>query len=333
MSIRPTSFGVGETWTWNIRLRNVANAAVDADSTPTVTVYKNNSATGESVTVTKPSATTGWYQCSFDPAGEAEHDVYSFVENVTIASVAQAPFQWEAVVLASVGAGGLDAAGVRAAVGLASANMDTQLSGISNKTTNLPTDPADQSLIIVATDAIMTRLGAPAGASIAADIASSGGGGSGDAEQTTLLAVKAKTDLIGTAQANVALTAAAVLTPGSIVGFPTQLIIGDSYDDNTGTIDVTIMDDDDNLLTGIGDLDFDDADITFTAYRTGDPSTLHIIGTCTYAASVVSITLPASVTAIGKPEFTYEGRLKFTWDADDAQKTFKTSQFKFVENP
>lgn len=101
MSIRPTSFGVGETWTWNIRLRNVANAAVDADSTPTVTVYKNNAATGESVTVTKPSATTGWYQCSFDPAGEAEHDVYSFVENVTIAAVAQAPFQWEAVVLAA----------------------------------------------------------------------------------------------------------------------------------------------------------------------------------------------------------------------------------------
>jgi hypothetical protein len=158
MSIRPTSFGVGEAWTWNIRLRNLANAAVDADSTPTVTVYKNNSATGESVTVTKPSATTGWYQCSFDPAGEAEHDVYSFVENVTIASVAQAPFQWEAVVLASVGAGGLDAAGVRAAVGLASANMDTQLSGINNKTTNLPSDPADQSavdgLIVAAVAAI-----------------------------------------------------------------------------------------------------------------------------------------------------------------------------------
>jgi hypothetical protein len=61
-------------------------------------------------------------------------------------------------VLASVGAGGLDAAGVRAAVGLASANMDTQLSGINNKTTNLPSDPADQSavdgLIVAAVAAI-----------------------------------------------------------------------------------------------------------------------------------------------------------------------------------
>lgn len=66
----------------------------------------------------------------------------------------------------------LDAAGVRSAVGLASANLDIQLSAIDTKTTNLPSDPADQSLIITATDAVMARLGAPAGASVSADIAS-----------------------------------------------------------------------------------------------------------------------------------------------------------------
>lgn len=36
----------------------------------------------------------------------------------------------------------LDAAGIRAAAGLASANLDTQLSGINSKTTNLPAAPA-----------------------------------------------------------------------------------------------------------------------------------------------------------------------------------------------
>ncbi len=36
----------------------------------------------------------------------------------------------------------LDAAGVRTALGLASANLDTQLSNINSKTTNLPSDPA-----------------------------------------------------------------------------------------------------------------------------------------------------------------------------------------------
>lgn len=47
----------------------------------------------------------------------------------------------------------------------------TQLAAIKAKTDNLPTDPADQSLVTAGTDAIYSRLGAPAGASIAADIA------------------------------------------------------------------------------------------------------------------------------------------------------------------
>jgi hypothetical protein len=45
------------------------------------------------------------------------------------------------------------------------------VTAVKAKTDNLPTDPADESLIIAATDAIMTRVGAPAGASISADIA------------------------------------------------------------------------------------------------------------------------------------------------------------------
>ncbi len=67
--------------------------------------------------------------------------------------------------------GGLDAAGVRAAVGLASANLDTQLAAIDTKTTNLPSDPADQSLIIAATTSLSGLIGTPAGASLAADVA------------------------------------------------------------------------------------------------------------------------------------------------------------------
>ncbi|MBN9522500.1 hypothetical protein J0H58_28925 [bacterium] len=45
------------------------------------------------------------------------------------------------------------------------------VAAIKAKTDNLPPDPADQSLVIAATDAIAARLGPPAGASIAADIA------------------------------------------------------------------------------------------------------------------------------------------------------------------
>lgn len=66
----------------------------------------------------------------------------------------------------------LDAAGVRSAVGLATANLDTQLAAIDSKTTNLPSDPADQSLIIAATNSIAALIGTPAGVSLSADVAS-----------------------------------------------------------------------------------------------------------------------------------------------------------------
>jgi hypothetical protein len=54
----------------------------------------------------------------------------------------------------------LDAAGVRGAVGLGAANLDAQLTGINDKTTNLPSDPADQSLIIAATNSIAAAIAA-----------------------------------------------------------------------------------------------------------------------------------------------------------------------------
>lgn len=50
-------------------------------------------------------------------------------------------------------------------------NLDAQVSAVKAKTDNLPTDPADESLVIAATDAIFNRIGAPAGASVSADIA------------------------------------------------------------------------------------------------------------------------------------------------------------------
>lgn len=57
------------------------------------------------------------------------------------------------------------------ATAAALATVDTVVDAIQAKTDNLPTDPADQSLVIAATDAVMARLGAPAGASMSADVA------------------------------------------------------------------------------------------------------------------------------------------------------------------
>ena len=55
-----------------------------------------------------------------------------------------------------------------------------EIAAVKSKTDNLPSDPADQSLVIAATTAIYDRIGAPAGASIADDIAAiDTGGGDG----------------------------------------------------------------------------------------------------------------------------------------------------------
>jgi hypothetical protein len=51
------------------------------------------------------------------------------------------------------------------------ATVSAAAAAIQAKTDNLPSDPADESLLIAATDAIMARVGAPVGLSISADIA------------------------------------------------------------------------------------------------------------------------------------------------------------------
>lgn len=77
------------------------------------------------------------------------------------------------------------AVSTRLAAGSYTAPDNAGITAIKAKTDNLPSDPADQSLIVAATDAVMTRLGAPAGASVCADVA---------AVKADSAAVKGKTD-------------------------------------------------------------------------------------------------------------------------------------------
>lgn len=69
----------------------------------------------------------------------------------------------------------------------------TTVNAIKAKTDGLPSDPADQSLVIAATDAIMSRLGAPANASVSADLA---------AVKADTASTKAKTDQMVFTNAN-----------------------------------------------------------------------------------------------------------------------------------
>lgn len=136
---RPTILHVGGVQRWVIRLYNSSGALVDADSTPTVAVRKNGSSTADSVTVTKRSATTGIYDCSYDPAGEAEGDKFTIEETATISSTSYSNSWQFAVIAVERGTDGanttspLDAAGTRAALGLAAADLDAQLLLIDNE--------------------------------------------------------------------------------------------------------------------------------------------------------------------------------------------------------
>ena len=85
---RPTTLLQNNTLYWTIRLYNDSQVLVDADSTPTVAVRKNGAAVGDAVTVTKRSATTGTYDCSYNPAGEVEGDQFTLEESATVSSQA-----------------------------------------------------------------------------------------------------------------------------------------------------------------------------------------------------------------------------------------------------
>ena len=83
--MRPAVFQVGGVVYWTLLTRNPDTGVLkDADSTPTVAVRKNGSSVGDSVTVTKRSATTGIYDCSYNPAGEVEGDSFTMEESAAV---------------------------------------------------------------------------------------------------------------------------------------------------------------------------------------------------------------------------------------------------------
>lgn len=97
---RPATLKVGNTSYWTIMTYTSAGVLVDADSTPTVVVYKNGSVTADVVTITKRSATTGIYDAYYNPASEAEGDCFTIQETATISSQAYVQ-SWNFEVLAA----------------------------------------------------------------------------------------------------------------------------------------------------------------------------------------------------------------------------------------
>lgn len=83
--MRPAIFQVGGVLYWVIQTRNPDTMVLkDADSTPSVAVRKNGASVGDSATITKRAATTGIYDCSYNPAAEVEGDAFTLEESATV---------------------------------------------------------------------------------------------------------------------------------------------------------------------------------------------------------------------------------------------------------
>lgn len=98
---------------------------------------------------------------------------------------------------------------VTGAVGSVTGLTASDVGAIKAKTDNLPAAPADESLVIAATNAIYSRIGAPAGASVSADIA---------AVKVDTAAVKAKTDNLPASPAAVSDIPTAVANADALLG-------------------------------------------------------------------------------------------------------------------
>lgn len=88
MSNRPTTLKRGTTQYWTIATYNSSGVLEDADSTPTIALRKNGAAHTGTTTITKRAATTGLYDCTFNPSGENNSDQFQVEETATISSQA-----------------------------------------------------------------------------------------------------------------------------------------------------------------------------------------------------------------------------------------------------
>jgi hypothetical protein len=160
---RPTVMKVDGTVYWTLMTYDADGILVDADSTPTVAVRKNGAAVGDAVTVTKRAATTGIYDCSHAPSGEAEGDTFIYEESVTISSQAYLnPWSLEVEALeAGGGSGGGDAT---------EAKQDTIIANIAALNDFDPVNDAVANVTLVGTTTTNTDMRGTDGANTVAPV-------------------------------------------------------------------------------------------------------------------------------------------------------------------
>ncbi len=214
---RPATLKVGSTSYWTIMTYTSAGVLVDADSVPTVVVYKNGTLTADVVTITKRSATTGIYDAYYNPASEAEGDCFTIQETATISSQAYVQ-SWNFEVLAAErgtdNASTFDAASDTVTTDTASRD--------ASKATGFNTvapDNASISAILADTNELQTNQG---------DWATATGFATVNPDNASITAIKSKTDQFVFTVANQvdanALTGSGGASPADIWTYGTRTI-------------------------------------------------------------------------------------------------------------
>jgi hypothetical protein len=248
----------------------------------------------------------------------------------------------------------LDASGVRSAVGLASANLDTQLGDIptvaefearSIVAANYATSSAlstvegkidtidnfiDTEVLAIkaVTDKIDTGLVLDGAVyQFTENMLELGPSGGGDATEANQLTIIDKIDnYISTALAGIE------FTPGTITGFPATLNVGDSYtDDCNSSISVFIRDADGDPITDVGDHSVTDGDFAPECTITQNGNTGRVKATVTYVTAspegYLKIQIPSKESRRATAGMaTVQVLLKW----DNAQKTLSTQAVEWV---
>ena len=167
---RPKILHIGGTLYWVLRTRNPDTQVLkDADSTPSVAIRKNSASTGDSVTITKRSATTGIYDCSYNPASEIEGDEFTVEESATVTgtttSSATYTASWEFTVVA-IERGTNFANTIAPATPTNVSDVQTALLAAINALNNLSAaDVNDEVLDVLNVDTFAEETGVPAATS------------------------------------------------------------------------------------------------------------------------------------------------------------------------
>lgn len=185
---------------------------------------------------------------------------------------------------------GLDAAGVRAAVGLASANLDTQLA-------DLPTNAELATALGTSDDAVLAVLGTPAGASLAADVAAVQADTNDIQGRLPAALISGRIDAtVGAMQANVmtAAAAAADLTTELQSGLATASALT-TVEGKIDTIDTVV----DAILVDTAEIGVAGAGLTALASAANLATVAGYLDTEIAAIKAKTDALPASPAATG----------------------------------